>query len=356
MRFIRAYISNIMEDLSLPCGRLSPSQRKAALERRAFLLRRIRLAVSSVLLLSILQPTIAYGSGFLMEPPKAAEPQVVTPTDYPVVLPDIVGSVKEPYGPTYTYTFKLAPDYAYWDRVAYCETRNNANPNGNWKNGGRFAGGLGIMTDGNFGTSKKGTWERWGGEQFAPRPDEASKFEQIIVANRIGLYGWSTWVNRDPEVAAKKGIPTTYFYDKHPVGFTGWGCIKGTINAPNKQTMKGQKDYVMKHSVELPTNPQYYCPEIEPLLTKYGLPEKLFSHIAWLQSRCNPEYIGDDIPGVGLFGIDLSHYALGMSEMGYDLFDITEPEKAVRMAAWIVYATPERINAFGYNFVYRKHL
>jgi hypothetical protein len=355
MRFIRAYTLKIIRDLQVPTGRLSPSQRKAALERRAYLLRRIRLAVSSVLLLSIVQPTLAYGHGLIMTP-NNTEVQFPLPEEYLIQIPDIVTPVKDPYGPTYTYTFKLAPDYEYWDRVAYCETRNSANPNGNWQNGGRFAGGLGIMTDGKFGTRQKGTWERWGGEEFASRPDKASKFEQIIVANRIGLYGWSTWVSRDPVWAKDKGVPATYFYDKHPVGFTGWGCIKGTVKAPDKQTKKGVKDYVMKHSVQLPVNESYYCPEIESLLYKYGLPVKLFSHIAWRESKCDPEYIGQDTPGAGLFGIPLADYLPGMSELGYDLFDITIPENAVRLAAWIVYATPERINAWGYNFVYRKHL
>lgn len=129
------------------------------------------------------------------------------------------------------------PTEAFWDRLAYCETRNDqTHPYGNWQNGGRFAGGLGIMTEGTFakgvlGQGNMGTWERWGGEEFAPSPDKATREQQIIVANRIAIEGWKTTVDRGVEFAQRKGVPRYYEYDKSPVGFGGWGalpCAGGT--------------------------------------------------------------------------------------------------------------------------------
>lgn len=109
---------------------------------------------------------------------------------------------------------------SFWEELAQCETAQN------WQNGGRYAGGLGIMTSGKFGSSSMGTWERYGGEEFAPSPDKATKEEQITVANRISVEGWKTIVHRDPERAKIMGVPVTYEWDQRPVGFTGWGCYK----------------------------------------------------------------------------------------------------------------------------------
>lgn len=92
----------------------------------------------------------------------------------------------------------------YWEKMARCETKSN------WKDTGRYAGGLGIMTNGKYGDYHMGTWERWGGEQFAKSPDKATKEQQILVANRISTQGWYQ--------------PDGKF--KEPVGFNGWGCKK----------------------------------------------------------------------------------------------------------------------------------
>lgn len=68
---------------------------------------------------------------------------------------------------------------AMWDRMAQCET------GGNWQDPGRWAGGLGIAVS---------TWLAVGGDDFAPRPDQATREEQIIVAERIadrfGIHAW----------------------------------------------------------------------------------------------------------------------------------------------------------------------
>lgn len=109
-----------------------------------------------------------------------------------------------------------------WEHVAQCETR------GNWQDRGMFAGGLGIFTRGRFtpqhlkdGTA--GTWERWGGEQFAPTPAKASITEQLVVANRIAIFGWSTTYTIP---AGWKGEPMTFTFSRPGIGVTGWGCVK----------------------------------------------------------------------------------------------------------------------------------
>ena len=67
-----------------------------------------------------------------------------------------------------------------WDGIAECETV------GNWKmQGPKFSGGVGFYN---------GTWNAFGGRQFAPNAGLASREQQIIVAERVydefGLSGW----------------------------------------------------------------------------------------------------------------------------------------------------------------------
>lgn len=125
------------------------------------------------------------------------------------------------------------PPIAYWEDVARCETGTD------WQNGGRFAGGLGIMTSGKFRDDDMGTWERWGGEEFAPSPDKATKVEQIVVANRIAVTGWKTVVKRDPVIAKRQGVPATYVWSRQGRGYDGWGCIVNTVGTP-RQWAKGR--------------------------------------------------------------------------------------------------------------------
>ncbi|MBJ7282537.1 MAG: transglycosylase family protein [Acidimicrobiia bacterium] len=67
-----------------------------------------------------------------------------------------------------------------WDGIAYCETE------GNWSmSGPRYSGGVGFYN---------GTWEGFGGEEFAANAGSATRTEQIVVAERVhdafGLSGW----------------------------------------------------------------------------------------------------------------------------------------------------------------------
>ncbi len=91
-------------------------------------------------------------------------------------------------------TLELPTD-SYWNKVAQCETASN------WRNGGQWAGGLGIYL---------ATWRGFGGEEFAPTPDRATRAEQVVVANRIALRGYQNASGATQQ----------------PVGFNGWGCIR----------------------------------------------------------------------------------------------------------------------------------
>jgi hypothetical protein len=334
-------VEKIRYELSIPEGRMSKKALEKHLQRRAALIKKINHSIAAVLLLSILQPTIALGYGIRGAIPMLEGGIISIPKENVVEVPplpgdyDILGVVE--VGPTYEYEFKMGVTTLYWDKVAYCETRNDrTHPLGNWQNGGRFAGGLGIMTSGTFGKSgeKIGTWERWGGEEFAPSPDKAPKLEQVVVANRIAIHGWQTEVTRDPEFAKRKGVPVKYTWSRPGIGYYGWGCVKGTVG-PSKQRTE--------FSVQLPKSKEFYCPEFESLFYKYGLPVKMFSYIAWLESRCNTAYADLD-GGRGLFDIDPARWAAAMTELGLteaDLYDVTSN---VRVVAWITLNTKERMN------------
>lgn len=73
------------------------------------------------------------------------------------------------------------PAYGVWDRLAQCESTGRWNAN----TGNGYYGGL--QQDMTF-------WRRHGGLQYAPRPDLASRAEQIAVAI-VGqaAQGWGAW-------------------------------------------------------------------------------------------------------------------------------------------------------------------
>ena len=95
----------------------------------------------------------------------------------------------------------------YWHRMAECETGSN------WKNTGRWSGGLGIYTQ---------TWKGYGGLEFASKPELATIDEQIIIANRVSTQGYQT--KNEFRTFEDKQRNRPFFRD--PVGFGGWGCKK----------------------------------------------------------------------------------------------------------------------------------
>lgn len=75
-----------------------------------------------------------------------------------------------------------AADAGTWDRVAECETGGAWSEN----SGNGFYGGLQITQE---------SWEEFGGRAYAPRPDLASRSQQITVAEKVlagqGTDAWS---------------------------------------------------------------------------------------------------------------------------------------------------------------------
>jgi len=74
-----------------------------------------------------------------------------------------------------------------WDKIAECETglAKDGSP-GNWDaKGPKYQGGTGIYFR---------NWSYYGGKAFAPTADQATKYQQIIVAERIRAeHGWGAW-------------------------------------------------------------------------------------------------------------------------------------------------------------------
>lgn len=72
-----------------------------------------------------------------------------------------------------------------WDQLAQCET------GGNWatNTGNGFGGGLQFMHQRSYST-----WLSFGGGEFAPHPWEASREQQIVIAERVlSSSGWGAW-------------------------------------------------------------------------------------------------------------------------------------------------------------------
>jgi hypothetical protein len=78
-----------------------------------------------------------------------------------------------------------AGDGSRWDQLAQCEA------GGNWatNTGNGFGGGLQFMHQKSYST-----WLSYGGGEFAPHPWEASREQQIVIAERVlEGSGWKAW-------------------------------------------------------------------------------------------------------------------------------------------------------------------
>ena len=99
-------------------------------------------------------------------------------------------------------TASAAPD-SDWDRLAQCES------GGNWaiNTGNGYHGGL------QFSAS---TWQAYGGGEFAPTANQATREQQIAVAERtLAAQGWGAW----PACSAALGLnsaPTPRNLDATP--------------------------------------------------------------------------------------------------------------------------------------------
>ena len=88
----------------------------------------------------------------------------------------------------------VSSDGSVWDSIAQCES------GGNWaiNTGNGFGGGLQFMHQRSYST-----WLSFGGGEFAPNPWEASREQQIIVAEKVlASSGWGAW----PGCSSKLGL------------------------------------------------------------------------------------------------------------------------------------------------------
>ena len=229
-----------------------------------------------------------------------------------------------------TVTFKMGPSIQYWKKVAQCETHSN------WQDGGNWGGGLGIA---------RSTWKGYGGHEFASHPSKATMLEQIVVANRVAIFGYQTkeFTTLDDRLNNKP------FY-RPAVGFYGWGCIK------NNAYLKPKNNTVLK--ARLPVGKQFYCPQYEQTFKKYVLPAKVFSYIAWRESRCNPGAVNakwengelvwtlnsNGSYDSGLLQINSSWFKTLREQFGYTPEDLMNPAVNALFASWILHFSSGRLS------------
>ena len=85
-------------------------------------------------------------------------------------------------------------DQNVWDQLAQCESGGNWSAN----TGNGYGGGLQFAH-----TARWSTWNSYGGNQYAPHPWEASREQQIDIAEQVlQSSGWGAW----PGCARKLGL------------------------------------------------------------------------------------------------------------------------------------------------------
>lgn len=112
-----------------------------------------------------------------------------TKTGRTVAKVAVTGALVGAAGVAFAGTANAAPD-SDWDRLAQCES------GGNWaiNTGNGFQGGL------QFSPS---TWSGHGGGQFAGAANQASREQQIVVAERVlASQGWGAW----PSCSSRLGL------------------------------------------------------------------------------------------------------------------------------------------------------
>ncbi|MBW3613658.1 MAG: transglycosylase family protein [Chloroflexi bacterium] len=122
-------------------------------------------------------------SGWLRAGSAAAQPPAPAVTAAPTPRP-VARATSQPRAVTYSGD-------SVWDDLAKCES------GGNWSinTGNGYYGGLQF----NYGT-----WHDYGGGEFAEYPHQATREEQIIVAERLrAARGYGPW----PACRAKLGLP-----------------------------------------------------------------------------------------------------------------------------------------------------
>lgn len=286
--------------------------------------------VSAVLLATVFTTSHASASPTESTPPPTAESLSVSSEQYAEVAP--VRLVKNP---------KPIPLESFWDRLAWCETHSN------WQNGGNWAGGLGIA---------RRTWNRFGGREFARTPDKATREEQIIVAQRIAIFGWQS---KDSFLTLEDRENNRPHF-RRPVGFNGWGALKCAGGTPPlvkytpetvvaqkfkwgqkgrvvgdlqailkvKQTFKydsatyaAHQRYLinngkprvlapaspkLKRPSRIPKSTKKRCPQFEQMAFDAGFPKNqisIVSYLMWRESRCVVDATNSKDPKGGSRGL-----------------------------------------------------
>lgn len=277
---------------------------------------------------------VSFATGIL--PVKASEPPSPSTT---VVKPPNVVAQSAPKPVALVRLPAPEPLDSFWDELARCET------NSNWKNGGNWAGGLGIA---------RSTWRAFGGADFARTPDRATREEQIEIANRIAVHGYQT-KNRYRTLADKPHNPMF----QNAVGFGGWGALRCAGGRPHlmkyesstviaqkfkwgqrgrlvkdlqeivgvrttaqydERTWAAHNEYLIinKMNTELapkprlkkprnvPVSPLKKCQDIEQLALDAGFPIteiETVKYVAWKESRCIASAVNSKDPSGGSYGL-----------------------------------------------------
>jgi hypothetical protein len=115
-----------------------------------------------------------------------------TTTGRTVAKVAVTGAIMGVAGAAFAGTANAAPD-SDWDRRAQCES------GGNWgiNTGNGFQGGL------QFSPS---TWNAHGGTQYAATANQASREEQIVVAEKVlDSQGWGAWPSCSSSLGLSSG-------------------------------------------------------------------------------------------------------------------------------------------------------
>lgn len=112
-----------------------------------------------------------------------------------------------------------------WEQLAQCEATGDWSAN----TGNGFYGGLQFT---------KSTWEAYGGTEYAPRADLASKSEQIAVAERtLAGQGWGAW----PACSSELGLSGSGDADAEPAssGSSGSASVS-TSSSSSSSSSSGE--------------------------------------------------------------------------------------------------------------------
>ncbi len=124
-----------------------------------------------------------------------------TTTGRTVAKVAVTGTISGPAGVAFAGTANAAPD-SDWDKLAQCESGGNWNIN----TGNGYQGGL------QFSPS---TWRAHGGGQYAATANQATREQQIAVAeNVLATQGWGAWPSCSSSLGLSSGpsqrtAPTT---------------------------------------------------------------------------------------------------------------------------------------------------